>query len=91
MSLDRRLANLETEALAPVELDAWCALDGQSFSPSPALRRYVEQQAGESGPWRLAVWVETDGPCPLVCLLAKHGSGLQLVEVPPELAGEDGP
>ena len=88
MSLDRRLANLETEALAPVELDAWCTLDSQPFSPSPALRRYVEQQAGESGPWGLAVWVETDGPCPLVFLLATHGSGLQLIEVPPELAGD---
>ena len=90
MSLDRRLANLETEALAPVQLAAWCTLDGQPFSPSPALRRYVEQQAGESGPWRIAVWVDADGPCPLVFLFAKHGDGLQLIEVPPEVAGDNG-
>ena len=91
MSLDRRLANLETEALAPVQLDAWCTLDGLPFSPSPELRRYVEREAHGPGTWRLAVWVETDGLCPLAFLLAAHGDGLQLVEVPPELAGEDGP
>ncbi len=86
MNLGRRLTQLEDETAPSAEVGSWRTLDGESFSPSPELRAYVEQQAER--PARVAFWVPDAQPGPMVLLLPEVGTRIppQAVEVPPELA-----
>ena len=91
MNLGRRLTQLEDETTPSAEIGGWCMMDSEPFSPSAELRDYVEQQA--EGRARVAVWLPDGELGPIVVLVPDGGARLplQLVEVPPELAGEDGP